>query len=165
MTRRHNSVLLALALCAVGTTPVLAQSDPHAGHADHASHAEHMQAAADTKPAAGSLWATDAPLRQGMRQLREATMVLEHYEMGHLDNSQRDAAVSKIDAAIADMFANCKLDAQADAALHELLAKFMAGAKAARDGAFTKVELAAMQAALTKYPSLFDDADWNAVGH
>ncbi|HET9048041.1 MAG TPA: hypothetical protein VFN29_03640 [Chiayiivirga sp.] len=163
--RCHTTVFFAWALVALGASPVLAQSDPHAAHADHVAHAQHMQDAAEAKPAAGSLWATDAPLRQGMRHLREATTVLEHYEMGHLDNSQRDAAVSKIDAAIADMFANCKLDAQADVALHELLAKFMAGAKAARDGAFTKVELAAMQGALVKYPSLFDDAEWNVAGH
>ena len=162
--RCHNTVLLAWILVAVASSPVLAQSDPHAAHAEHAAHAQPMQAASEAKPAEGSLWATDAPLRQGMRHLREATMILEHYEMGHLDDTQRDSAVSKIDAAIADMFANCKLDDQADAALHELLAKFMAGAKAARDGAFTKVELGAMQDALTRYPTLFDDADWSAGG-
>lgn len=145
----------ALALAgALFAAPVMAQSAAHHDHAAHAGHDAKVQAPAQR-------WATDAPLRAGMRNLREATETLNHYEMGHLDDTQRDNAVEKIDAAIKDMFANCKLKPEADVALHGLLAKFIAGANAVRAGKFTKAELAPMQEALTQYPQLFDDAEWN----
>ncbi len=145
----------ALALAgALFAAPAMAQSAAHHDHAAHAGHDAKVQAPAQR-------WATDAPLRAGMRNLREATETLNHYEMGHLDDTQRDNAVEKIDAAIKDMFANCKLKPEADVALHGLLAKFIAGANAARAGKFTKAELAPMQEALTQYPQLFDDAEWN----
>lgn len=143
-------------------TPVLAQSADHAAHAQHAQHADHAahRQAAETK-APAQRWATDAPLREGMRDIREATELLNHYEMGHLDATQRDNAVEQIDAAIKNMVANCKLKPDADAALHGLLGKFMAGADAARKGKFTKAELTPMQQALARYPQLFDDATWS----
>ena len=148
----------ALALSgALFAAPAMAQSAAHHDHAAHAAHAGH-----DAKvQAPAQRWATDAPLRAGMLNLREATEALNHYEMGHLDDTQRDNAVEKIDAAIKDMFANCKLKPEADAALHGLLAKFIAGANAARAGKFTKAELVPMQDAVAQYPQLFDDAEWN----
>lgn len=137
--------------------PAMAQSaaqHDHAAHAGHAGHDAKVQAPAQR-------WATDAPLRAGMRNLREATETLNHYQMGHLDDVQRDNAVEKIDAAIKDMFANCKLKPEADAALHGLLANFILGANAARAGKFGKTELVPMQEALAQYPQLFEDLDWD----
>ena len=153
--------LSASALALVGAlfaAPTMAQS---AAHHDHAAHAGH-----DAKPQVpAQRWATDAPLRAGMRNLREATETLNHYEMGHLDDVQRDNAVAAIDAAIKNMIANCKLKPDADTALHGLLAKFIAGADAARAGKFTKVELVPMQEALARYPQLFVDAEWEKAAH
>ena len=163
--------------------PAHAQSTAHHDHAAHAAPAKPATAKpaaaksatakpatakpATAKPAAAPTqrWATDAPLRAGMRNLREATETLNHYQMGHLDDVQRDNAVEKIDAAIKDMIANCKLKPEADAALHGLLAKFIAGANAARAGKFGKAELAPMQDALAQYPQLFDDRDWGKPAH
>ena len=159
-------VLSASALALAGglfSAPLLAQSSAqhdHAAHADHSAHAAHTAHGSKTETPA-QRWATDAPLRTGMRDLRAATETLHHYEMGHLDDAQRDNAIKAIDAAIKDMFANCKLKPEADAALHGLLAKFIAGANAARAGKFSKAELAPMEAALVQYPQLFEDADWN----
>ena len=150
-----STLALAGALLAA---PAMAQSAVHHDHAAHAAHDAQVKAPAQR-------WATDAPLRAGMRNLREATETLNHYEMGHLDDTQRDNAVEKIDAAIKDMFANCKLKPEADAALHGLLAKFIAGANAARAGKFGKAELAPMQDALAQYPQLFDDRDWGKPAH
>ena len=153
--------LSASALALVGAlfaAPTMAQS---AAHHDHAAHAGH-----DAKPQVpAQRWATDAPLRAGMRNLREATETLNHYEMGHLDDVQRDNAVEKIDAAIKDMVANCKLKPEADAALHGLLEKFIVGANAVRAGRFSKAELAPMQEALALYPQMFDDHDWSEAAH
>ena len=146
-----STLALAGALLAA---PAMAQSAAHHDHAAHAAHDAQVKAPAQR-------WATDAPLRAGMRNLREATETLNHYEMGHLDDVQRDNAVDKIDAAIQDMVAHCTLKPEADAALHGLLATFIAGANAARAGKFGKAELAPMQDALAQYPQLFDDAEWS----
>lgn len=157
MLSRTILSMSALALAgALFTAPAAAQSAAHHDHAAHAAHASH-----DAKPQLPAQhWATDAPLRAGMRNMQEATETLNHYEMGHLDDVQRDNAVQKIDAAIKDMIANCKLKPEADAALHGLLEKFIVGANAARAGRFSKAELAPMQEALALYPRMFDDADW-----
>ena len=155
MLSRTILSMSALALAgALFAAPVAAQSTAHHDPAAHAGHDAQPQAPAQR-------WATDAPLRAGMRNLREATETLHHYEMGHLDDVQRDNAVDKIDAAIQDMIAHCTLKPDADAALHGLLATFIAGANAARAGTFGKAELVPMQDALALYPQLFDDADWN----
>lgn len=148
---------LLVVSAALIAAPAFAQSAAHADHAQHAAHAAHS--AAEVKTPA-QRWATDAPLREGMRDIREATELLNHYEMGHLDATQRDNAVEQIDAAIKNMVANCKLKPDADAALHGLMGKFIAGANAARVGKFSKKELAPMQEALARYPQLFDDAQW-----
>jgi hypothetical protein len=145
----------ALALAALlFAGPVAAQSGTHASHDAHAGHVAPATAPQER-------WATDAALRAGMHDLREATEALHHYEMGHLDDTQRDNAVKRIDAAIGDMVANCKLKPDADAALHGLLVKFIAGANAARAGRFTKAELGPMEEALATYPQRFDDPEWN----
>lgn len=152
------ATMLALA-GALGSPQVMAQASAEQDHAGHAAHA--ADAGHDAKPQApAQRWATDAPLRAGMRNLADATEALNHYQMGHLDDTQRDNAVAQIDAAIRDMFATCKLAPEADAALHGLLAKFILGANAARAGNFTRAELVPMQEALVRYPQLFDDAGW-----
>jgi len=71
--------------------------------------------------------------------------------------------VTLIDDAIAGMFAGCKLEADADVALHGLLAEFMAGAEAVRTSPQVPVaEIARMRQALARYPQLFDDPRWDA---
>ena len=154
MQGHRFSLIMAGLFCLGAVAPAAAQDHKH-----------HEQAVAASTPTPTRPWATDAPLRAGMRNLREATETLNHYEMGHLDDTQRDNAVEKIDAAIKDMFANCKLKPEADAALHGLLAKFIAGANAARAGKFTKAELVPMQEALALYPQMFDDHDWGKPAH
>ncbi|MGH8089981.1 MAG: DnrO protein [Rudaea sp.] len=128
-----------------------------------ATHAEHAHAAAPAAAVpAGKRWATDAPLRDGMRRVRQAVQALEHAEHGHLDATQTTNIAGLIDGAVNDMIANCKLDPDADAALHALLAKFLVGAHAARTGQGIPAALADMQGALKRYPLLFDDPGWDA---
>lgn len=138
------------------SAPAFAQSTSHADHAAHATHA--VRSGAHATPA--QRWATDAPLRAGMREIRAATGILGHIHAGHLSTRLRGVAVARIDAAIKNMIANCKLDPQADAALHGLLAKFRAGADAARAGRLSSADLTSMQQALARYPQLFNDPGW-----
>ena len=83
---------------------------------------------ATSKPA--QRWATDAPLRAGMAKIRTAVDVLQHHEHGHMDPVQVVAVATQIQQQIAYMIANCKLEPQADAALHLIIAPLAAGAQA-----------------------------------
>lgn len=137
--------------------PVQPAADAHADHAMHAT----APADAAPLPPPGQRWATDAPLRAGMARIRLAVEALQHGLMGHLTEAQQKDAAAQVDAAVADMIANCKLEPEADASLHGLLAPFVAGAGAVRDGSFGQPELAAMQGALAQYPQRFDDKTWD----
>ncbi|HST26857.1 MAG TPA: DnrO protein [Rudaea sp.] len=150
-----SALLMLAAAHAQGANP--AQPAPAA----HAEHAHAAPAPAAVLPA-GKHWATDAPLRDGMRRVRQAVQALEHGERSHLDAAQTANEGKLIEGAVNDMIANCKLDPDADAALHGLLAKFLVGANAARTGQNLPAALADMQDALKQYPLLFDDPTWNA---
>ncbi|MBS0438051.1 MAG: DnrO protein [Proteobacteria bacterium] len=150
--------VFAIALSGMALLFGAGASAQDAAHTEHAAHAQSAQATLPT----GQRWATDAPLRDGMRRIRQAVEALGHAEHGHLDSAQMANVAKLIDTAVQDMIANCKLKPDADAALHGLLAKFIAGAQAARSGQGVPAALADMRGALARYPQLFDDPDWNA---
>ena len=156
---KTNTIVAAIAslACAVCASPVLAQSSGHAGHDAHATHT--VQPAAATTPA--QRWATDAPLRAGMRSIRQAVQALDHYEHGHMDATQAHNTAQHIDTAVNQMIAQCKLKPDADAALHGLLVKFITGAKAVRESQEAPMpQINAMREALVQYPQLFNDPGW-----
>lgn len=143
-------------------TPAAATTQSTPASADaHAQHSSHTASA--PVPPAGQRWATDEPLRDGMGRIRQAVTMLEHLEMGHVDPKQAPAFADQIQSAVNDMIANCKLDPDADAALHGLLVKFIAGADAVRTGPVTLDKLKPMQDALAQYPTQFDDPTWDAA--
>lgn len=177
--RFNRASLAALGIAitvALAAGPVLAApatQDGHAGHAQHHAqatpptdaHAQHgHDAAAPPVPPTGQRWTTDAPLQDGMGRIRQAVTMLEHLEMGHVDSKQAPALADQIRSAINYMIANCKLAPDADATLHGLLVKFIAGADAVRTGPVTLDELKPMQEALAQYPMQFDDPTWD-VNH
>ena len=161
--------LLAVTACSPQPTtqsparpaPSHADQAPSAAHAN-GGHDAHIVAPTDAAalPPESQRWATDAPLRAGMASIRQAVGALEHGVHGHLDAAQQQVLAKQVDAAVADMITNCKLVPEADASLHGLLATFIAGAAAAREGRFGEPELAAMQEALAQYPRRFDDPTW-----
>jgi hypothetical protein len=57
------------------------------------------------------------------------------------------------------MFANCKLEAEPDIALHGVLARLMAGTQALRADPASAAPVAGMRSAVTDYARLFDDPD------
>lgn len=161
---RIRRLLPAAFAATLFTLPAAVRAQAHPDHPAPAAHAEHAHAVAPaTEVPAGRHWPTDAPLRDGMRRVRQAVQALEHVEHGHLDAAQTANVAKLIDGAVNDMIANCKLQPDADAALHGLLAKFLVGANAARSGKDIPVALADMQGALKRYPLLFDDPAWNTV--
>ena len=98
-------------------------------------------------------WPADAPLRLGMRQIRAAH--------AHPVGSAADAlALAKvIDDAIGYMIRNCALPADADAALHGVIAQLSGAASALRQGGDSRVAISQVDTALARYAQLFDESD------
>ncbi len=125
-------------------------------------HAHHATAAPASAPAPARRWATDAPLRKGMADIRGAVQALAHYEMGHMGQEQALAQVSTIDQSIGYIVANCTLDPQADVALHGIIARLAQGTATLKADPKDMAAIATLRSALESYPRLFDDPDWNA---
>lgn len=145
-------VLAIATLLAVSGASSANVSDPHAGHASATTSATPTQR-----------WQTDAPLRTGMREIRVAVDALDHGVHGHLDDAQVVALANRVDQQIAYLVANCKLEPQADAALHVIIAKLGAGARALREEPGNRDAIASMQRAVESYPQQFDDPTWASV--
>lgn len=157
-------ILLGLSLAIV---PCMAHArhdqGTHAAHGPRAgtTAAAHAHHAADTPaaavPAGHVRWTPDAPLVEGMGQIRKAVATLAHLEMGHLGESNVLTVAGDVDAAIEYMFANCALDPEPDVALHGILARLMAGSQALRAAPADPAPVAGMRGALADYGRLFDD--------
>lgn len=144
----NKPLLLATLLCAaIGANGIPAQEHAH----EHA-HAAHAPAAAD-----GVLHATDASLRAGMLKLRDLLAAPR----------PADAAAAKIladgiDGEVQQLFVQCKLEPEADAALHGVLALLLEGAAGLRADAADDAAWDQLQQALKLYPQRFDDAQFSA---
>lgn len=139
-----------LLLAAVTALPAQAQH----------SHEHPAPAAAQATPA--QRWATDAPLRTGMAKIRTAVDALQHYERGHMGPEQAVELATQIQQQIAYLVANCKLEPQADAALHVIIAELGASAQALKDDPSDLSVIPPMRQALQHYPRQFDDSTWAA---
>lgn len=145
---RLRPLVLALSLA---TVPAFAQEAPHA-------HAPGHDATATAAPAApAGRWATDAPLREGMREIGGTVGALGHYEMGHLESGQAVMLAGQVEETIAGIVANCRLEPDADAALHVVLAALAQGAARFQQDPDDHAAVAAMRQALADYARLFDD--------
>lgn len=158
----------ATATPAASTDDHGAAAQPMHDDADHAAnghtadaHADHAAAVALPTPPA-TTWASDAPLREGMRRMHHAVDALGHAEHGHLDVTQTTAAVQQVQDAANFMFANCKLAPEPDAALHGVLATLISGASALKANPADTAPVASMREAVALYPRLFEDASWQA---
>ena len=137
-----------------------------------AGHHHHEQAAAPATlslDAADKKWTTDAPLRKAMTNIRNAMAKSLHaIHEDKLAAAGYARLARKINGEVAYMVSNCKLEAQADAHLHLVIADLLAAAAAMegkakemtrRDGAIKVV------GALDSYGKYFDDPDWKPIEH
>lgn len=102
-------------------------------------------------------WTTDAPLRAGMRGARDVVVALEHARHGHLDAGQVRRLAVQLEGHVQDIFAKCKLEPRADAALHDILLPLLVGARALAADPADLRPVASMQRALDAYARGFDD--------
>lgn len=152
---------LVLCLALLLPLPALAGEHAHATEPQaHEGHEAHAATAAEAD-APAVRWQPDAPLSRGMQRVRAATAALEHGEHGHLDAVQVQNIAAELRAAVDEMFANCRLEPEPDAALHPLLARVLGASRALSEGEFDQSALDELRAVLARYPALFDDAAWS----
>ncbi len=153
--------LLAAAGLALGLSAGSLAADGH-------KH-EHGAAPAKLELNNGKKWATDAPLRKGMENIRKLMEASLHdIHEGKLSAAKYGALAKKVDAEVGGIVANCKLDPQADAQLHLVIADIGEGVEA-MEGKAKKVkrQTGAVKVidALEKYGAHFEHPGWQPLAH
>ena len=153
-----SPLALMLALALSSPLAVLAATDAH----DHGKSAPHK-----LELNAGKKWGTDDALRKAMSGIQTSvTQTLPAAHAGKASAADYDAFGKDVTAQVTYMVENCKLDPQADAQLHIIVADLMAGVEAAqgkhgekkRASGVVKVAQAA-----NAYGKHFDHAGWKAI--
>ncbi|HMN21390.1 MAG TPA: hypothetical protein PKA16_08345 [Ottowia sp.] len=164
-TSIRNFLIPALAVAALATASggtALAQASAH----DHDSAAPHVLSLND-----GRKWPTDAPLRAGMKNIRDLVAPeLAAAHAGNLDAARYQQLAARIESEVGGIVANCKLEPEADAMLHLVIADISQGADAmaGKDAQLRPaLGLTKVARAVNQYGSHFDDAGFKplADGH
>jgi hypothetical protein len=150
---------LAAAVALVFAGPALAAGDAH----------EHAQQAGEAKLVLnqGKMWQTDAPLRQGMDNIRAAfTADLAAIHANRLSPKQFEALAAKVNGEVAGIVQNCKLAPEADEQLHVVIAELMGGSEA-MEGKEQSVSRRAgaerVARALNAYGQHFEHPGWKRI--
>lgn len=131
-----------------------------AADARDAAHAHAVPPAA-TAPVPEARWATDAPLREGMRGIARIMQGLEDDPVP-ADAARVREAGTHVGEQVARIVANCRLPPDADAALHPILADLARGGAALAADPADPGALPRMRDALADYARLFDDPGFQA---
>ncbi len=152
--RKKSIAAAMLAAClSVGVQIAFAQ--------DH--HAHHGGGSAKLTLNEGKKWATDDNLRQGMTNIRDALAAeLPSIHDGKVSTGQYHALAKKVNDQITFMVQNCKLDKEADAMLHLILAELIAGADAmaSQNNKASHLGAEKIAHALEDYAAYFDHPGW-----
>jgi hypothetical protein len=154
MCIKTRELVLVLTL-GMSATPLSSQTHEHAHEHDH----EHKTAQPGLSLDQGKKWTTDAPLREGMTNIRKITAEASTKPTKEADQK----AAGRIHDEIQKIFKNCKLSPKADANLHLILAELMAGASALKDPKVKSSEAhARIKKALDQYGQYFDHPGWTS---
>lgn len=126
--------------------------DAHASD-EHAS----VESTGPARAAPAGGWVTDAPLREGMGRIRLSVDALAHYEQGHMGAEQAVEMAGNVEKDVNFLIANCKLDPDADAALHEIIAQLLKGSHALKSNPADLTAISPMREAVAEYSRSFDD--------
>lgn len=130
---------------------------------------EHHHTAGETNKLSldhGKKWATDQPLREGMTAIRTA-LAEKHggIHRGTLTSREYQALGATIEARVATIIAQCKLEPAADANLHVIVAELLAAADAMQGKSPTPPAAGALQAvqAANRYGKYFEHPGWKPL--
>jgi hypothetical protein len=157
---KTRSTLVAAALVAafaLGTGAPTLAADPH----QHAA-GEPSKLVLDH----GKKWATDEPLRKNMSEIRAALAAKQAgIHNGTLATVDYKALGVLIEARVAAIVAECKLEPAADANLHLIVAELLAGADAMQGKTKKTPAAGAVQAvrAANQYGSYFNHPGWKPL--
>lgn len=116
---------------------------------------------------AGQKWETDAALRQAMGELRQAVnTALPAVHEGSFANPQYDALGEYTNKQVAYIVENCKLEPQADAQLHIIVADLINGAdivSGKEEGHSRTDGVVKLVQAMNSYGEFFNHPAWQDI--
>lgn len=145
MNRHHVATVLVACLC---TGPAFAT--------EHA-HAAVQGTGAPVASATAARHVADARLRSAMAAVRGAVEAFEHARHGHMGPPQVRALADHLDAQVARVFSECRLEPAADASLHVLLLTIAKASRAMRATPDDFAPVTAMERAMADYALVFAD--------
>jgi hypothetical protein len=135
--------------------------------AAEASDHDHGQATTVLTLNAGKKWQTDAPLREGMTSIRSAVQqALPAVHAGTFSDAAYAKLGETVEGQIGYIVQNCKLDPEADAVLHAVIAELSGGADivTGKAAAASRSEgVVHLVKGLDSYGSYFSHPGWKAV--
>jgi hypothetical protein len=139
----------------------IALAQPAAHAAEPHGHAPGHSASSGLQLDNGHKWATDAPLRRGMSEIRTAVdSASPAVHAGKAKPATYAALGKRVEGQVGRIVAECKLEPKADAMLHLVVADLVAGAdamKGAASGGEGRAGLLKVAVALDAYGKHFDD--------
>lgn len=161
MSKKSHVLIVLTVLSMAAAGPALAARNAH----DHG----HDAATVTLQLNAGQKWATDAPLRAGMGEIRQAMAVsLPAIHANKMSAKSYAGLAKKVQDAVGQIVANCKLPPAADAQLHIVIADLLVGADqmAGKVKGTKRVDGAVkVIGALNAYGQHFQDSDFHAIEH
>jgi hypothetical protein len=158
MKTRHTlfiTALFAALMSGVGAHALAADAHGHAAGEPSKLVLDH-----------GKKWASDQPLRTSMSEIRKVLAAKqEAIHKGTLTTADYQALAATVDAQVATIVAECKLEPEADANLHLIVAELLAGAEAMQGKSASKPAAGAVQTvqAVNRYGQYFDHPGWQAL--
>jgi hypothetical protein len=165
MKRKTSGALSAILLVAGLSLAAASHATPTHKHDAHADHG----APATLQLNAGKKWETDEALRKAMSSIRQSVAAsLHEIHENRLPAAGYGVLAKKVENEVASIVSNCKLEPQADAQLHLIVAELLEGSeqmagkikKAKRQDGAVKVI-----GALEKYATYFDDPKFKPIAH
>lgn len=112
----------------------------------------------------GTKWAVDAPLSRAMNNIRNAMAKETHaIHANELAEEKYLALADGINNDITYMVQNCKLEPEADAQLHLIIADLAEGTTAMKDKTSAQHGAEKVMGAIEKYATYFDDPDFKPL--
>lgn len=153
-----SPIVILLAVALSSPFAALAATDAH----DHGKSSPHK-----LELNAGKKWGTDDALRQAMSTIHTSvSQILPKAHSGKAKAADYEAFSKDITAQVAYIVENCKLDPQADAQLHIIVADIMSGVEAAegKEGEKQRASgVVKIAQASNAYGKHFDHAGWKAI--